>query len=551
MPFPPSIARDFLAISSAFSHERTQNVILQTVDHFVHTVFHNVLTMYNVLKASFGRGHVIVEQEIRKSAIPLSAPHGRLSTMGGSGTAIFFHCCALLLVLSVWCRRAGASVPAAFSVDTGPCKASGACVSSSNYPGDVQPVYAANEACSITVREEGYLRVVHFDTEEEHDTLTVGSHGKFSGTAGPRSRNVTAGQQITWRSDLSEQKSGWSICIAPPAVPCAATVPWCSCKSGTGTYTLSANCALTAVVVVTPGATLHLATLGDVLASTGPAFISVGDATSSFSLFEVYGNLMLVDLVLTGGKSSLGGCLFVSGDARAHLVGTTIRRCTATSRGGAAYVEGALASLVLEGAILERNSAVGFGGGVYVGGAARMVVIASRASSSLTAVTILRNNTATMSGGGVVIQQSVLEVLGNGAHLLLYRNSAGSDGGAMLSFDGAAMSVSSGGVIKAKDNRAIFNGGGLLIHGKGTIDVVFVEGARPGAVGLVAFPPAVTAVFHLGGGGGSVGGRGGRRGGGRRRRRTRGGGGGGGGGLALICRRIVELADRRSVGAQR
>ena len=40
--------------------------------------------------------------------------------------------------------------------------------------------------------------------------------------------------------------------------------------------------------------------------------------------------------------------------------------------------------------------------------------------------------------------------------------------------------------------------------GCGPVDVVFVEGARPGAVGLMAFPSAVTAVFHLGGGAGEV-----------------------------------------------
>ena len=52
-------------------------------------------------------------------------------------------------------------------------------------------------------------------------------------------------------------------------------------------------------------------------------------------------------------------------NARAHIVESLLRRCSATAAGGAAYVRGARASMVLEGSVAEGNSAP-YGGALVI-----------------------------------------------------------------------------------------------------------------------------------------------------------------------------------------
>ena len=365
-------------------------------------------------------------------------------------------CALTLAVCGLLAARVGASP--AFSVDAGPCEANGTCVSSSNYPASSATYYAANERCVITVQETAPLRVVRFDTEEEYDTLSVGSN-EYSGSVGPDGAVVHKGQQIIWSSDDSKQKSGWSVC----AMPCPDA--WCVCQPGKGNYTLSANCVLFATVVVAPSSTLRLATTIAALKTVGPSVLS---ARGSSSLFEVYGsNLTLVDVVLRGGKGANGGCLFVSGNAQAHLIGTTIRGCQAVRNGGAVFVQGMGASIVLEGAAIEECIAnKGAGGGIFVKDNARVVVVAN--------TSILRNNSADeKSGGGLYIQETGnLTITGSGAHFLLEGNSAHDDGGGLYADVGATVLVSAGALVEIKYNEALGkNGGGLYIQETGNLTI--------------------------------------------------------------------------------
>jgi hypothetical protein len=93
--------------------------------------------------------------------------------------------------------------------NTGQCAVDGICFSSLNY--------ATDERCTFTMGNGGVLNVISFDTESRYDELTVGG-SQYSGTTGPQSVSVSAGEEITWSSDYSTTEAGFEICVGDPCV---------------------------------------------------------------------------------------------------------------------------------------------------------------------------------------------------------------------------------------------------------------------------------------------------------------------------------------------
>jgi len=98
-----------------------------------------------------------------------------------------------------------------FTVVTGPCTATGKCVSSPNFPSS----YGNNEACSIRANFPGDLEVLNsaFSTEPTYDQLTVGST-PYDGTSGPNGGSIDLDTLISWSTDGSVTGSGWKICLS-------------------------------------------------------------------------------------------------------------------------------------------------------------------------------------------------------------------------------------------------------------------------------------------------------------------------------------------------
>jgi len=85
------------------------------------------------------------------------------------------------------------------------CAESGSCISSLGYPSN----YGNNQQCTVTLYGDFQLQVAAFNTESRYDWLTMGGT-RYSGTSGPSSGSYSG--EITWSSDYSVTKSGWSIC---------------------------------------------------------------------------------------------------------------------------------------------------------------------------------------------------------------------------------------------------------------------------------------------------------------------------------------------------
>ena len=73
-----------------------------------------------------------------------------------------------------------------------------------------------NERCVIQVQRPGVLAIREFDVESHNqcgwDSVAVGGI-KYCVTAGPAGVGVSAQDTITWTSDFSITKSGWTICL--------------------------------------------------------------------------------------------------------------------------------------------------------------------------------------------------------------------------------------------------------------------------------------------------------------------------------------------------
>lgn len=92
----------------------------------------------------------------------------------------------------------------------GNCAVNGACFSSLNYGND--------ERCTFTTSESGALNFISFNTETAFDKLTVGEV-QYDGSNGPRGMIVSAGEEITWYSDVyGSGAAGFAICLVDPCV---------------------------------------------------------------------------------------------------------------------------------------------------------------------------------------------------------------------------------------------------------------------------------------------------------------------------------------------
>ena len=96
--------------------------------------------------------------------------------------------------------------------NTGKCAVDGNCFSSLDY--------GNYESCTFTIIGGGMLNVVSFNTENNYDKLTVGGT-QYDGTTGPQGVVVSAGEEISWSSDVSSTRSGFEICFE--GEPCVAS----------------------------------------------------------------------------------------------------------------------------------------------------------------------------------------------------------------------------------------------------------------------------------------------------------------------------------------
>ena len=62
------------------------------------------------------------------------------------------------------------------------------------------------------------------DTEALYDYVTIGGT-QFSGTSGPVSVAISAGETLHWQSDSSVVGSGFTICAASPPLPLTRHLP--------------------------------------------------------------------------------------------------------------------------------------------------------------------------------------------------------------------------------------------------------------------------------------------------------------------------------------
>eukprot|EP00035_Acanthoeca_spectabilis_P014753 m.286473 g.286473 ORF g.286473 m.286473 type:complete len:2385 (+) comp16212_c0_seq1:103-7257(+) len=102
----------------------------------------------------------------------------------------------------------------AYFSTTGPCIISSDGLCFSDGPGN----HANNERCTISVLRNTTLRVESFVTETFYDYLTVAGT-RYSGTSGPTDVAVTTSSAITWQSDFSIVRDGFTICSSETAAP--------------------------------------------------------------------------------------------------------------------------------------------------------------------------------------------------------------------------------------------------------------------------------------------------------------------------------------------
>lgn len=89
-------------------------------------------------------------------------------------------------------------------------------ITNENCVTDGSGFHANNERCVIQVERPGVLAIREFDVESHQqcnwDSVAVGGI-KYCGTAGPAGVSVSVQDTITWTSDSSVTKSGWTICL--------------------------------------------------------------------------------------------------------------------------------------------------------------------------------------------------------------------------------------------------------------------------------------------------------------------------------------------------
>lgn len=120
-----------------------------------------------------------------------------------------FH---IILALTLSGSLGTTSTGSPWQVKSGKCKIEGDCLESPNFPSD----YNISDTCQVSVTEPGFIRSKHFETESNHDLLSVGTE-KFSGSTGPVNLFVKPTDSIKWSSDSSTPAGGWKVCFTPQA----------------------------------------------------------------------------------------------------------------------------------------------------------------------------------------------------------------------------------------------------------------------------------------------------------------------------------------------
>lgn len=92
---------------------------------------------------------------------------------------------------------------------SGDCQLVGACVRSSNYPGE----YGGDEHCTMAAPLPSVVTFAAFSTEIGYDKLTLNGEA-YSGQT-PEGKSVVAWTNISWISDESVSGSGWELCLDP------------------------------------------------------------------------------------------------------------------------------------------------------------------------------------------------------------------------------------------------------------------------------------------------------------------------------------------------
>ena len=212
-----------------------------------------------------------------------------------------------------------------------------------------------------------------------------------------------------------------------------------------GNYYLTADVTLTDQVTIATGIDITLCLNGHTITA----------ASNNRILNVTGGSITLCDCkgtgTLTGGKTSIGGALYVYGfDSTFTMYGGTISGNTATVSGGGVYVNNG--TFIMYGGAISDNTSGNEGGGVYIVG-----------SSSITATFTMyggtiSGNTATKVGGGVYQGEYVIFTMYGGA---ISDNTVtnGSSGGVYV-FKTFTMN---GGTISG--NTAASNGGGMVVYG--------------------------------------------------------------------------------------
>ena len=103
----------------------------------------------------------------------------------------------------------GTCCPPFFSIQSGSayCQltSNGACVS------DGSSNYGNNERCTIRAGTSLSVTATYFDTESGFDRISIGST-QWSGSSGPLSVLMNAGSVMTWYTDGSVARGGFTIC---------------------------------------------------------------------------------------------------------------------------------------------------------------------------------------------------------------------------------------------------------------------------------------------------------------------------------------------------
>jgi hypothetical protein len=90
--------------------------------------------------------------------------------------------------------------------------------------------YGNYETCTVRAEAAIVVSAQAFDTEANFDFVNIGDTS-YSGTSGPVSVTMSAGQTLHWYSDSWTVRSGFNICAVPvvSTLPESFSVPTASC----------------------------------------------------------------------------------------------------------------------------------------------------------------------------------------------------------------------------------------------------------------------------------------------------------------------------------